>query len=84
VIGCPVDRLAGLLRARIGALGIPLEPASGVEEFDRLCALADACGLTTYDALYLATAEHCGAELLPLDEALVAAAPSVGVRLALP
>jgi predicted nucleic acid-binding protein len=84
LIGCPGDRLAGLLRGRIEALGISLEPASGAVGFDRLCAIADACGLTTYDALYLASAEHRGAALLTLDEALVAAAPSVGIRLALP
>ena len=81
LLGCPEDRFAELLRARIEALGLVLEPFPGGTRFDRVCALADALGLTTYDALYLALAESQRASLMTLDAALIAAAPAVGVKL---
>lgn len=43
------------------------------------CALADAHGLSTYDALYLALAECQGARLITCDEALDKVARSCGL-----
>ena len=43
------------------------------------CALAEAHGLTAYDALYLALAERQGARLITNDEALNAAARTLGL-----
>lgn len=44
------------------------------------CRLAQQHGLTAYDALYLAIAEHHGARLLTCDEALGVKAAALGLR----
>jgi predicted nucleic acid-binding protein len=49
----------------------PLLPAT--------CALAEAHGLSAYDALYLALAEQHGARLITCDEALETVARNVGL-----
>jgi len=43
------------------------------------CALADTHGLTAYDALYLALAEHHGARLITSDETLDKVARTIGL-----
>lgn len=81
LLGCPVERFAGLLRARIGLLGLTLEPFPLGAGFERTCELAERFSLTTYDAMYLVFAERRGAKLLSLDRALGAAASKLGIGL---
>jgi predicted nucleic acid-binding protein len=58
---------------------VTLESFSSHDDFDRTFQIAEQCGLTSYDALYVAFAERRGARLLTLDRSMAAAAATVGV-----
>lgn len=79
VIGVEADRLARAVRAHFEELGVTLESFSSRDDFDRTSQIAEQCGLSSYDAVYVAFALHRGARLLTLDRAMAAAAASVGV-----
>jgi predicted nucleic acid-binding protein len=79
VIGVGGDRLARTVRTQFEDLGVTLESFSSRDDFDRTCQIAEQCGLSSYDAVYVAFALQRGARLLTLDRAMAAAAASVGV-----
>jgi predicted nucleic acid-binding protein len=79
VIGVEPDRLARAIQEHFETLGVTLESVSSHDDFDRTCRIAETCGLSSYDAVYVAFAARRGARLLTLDRAMAAAAVSVGV-----
>lgn len=79
VVGVGTDRLANAVRAHFEELGVTLESFSSRVDFERTCQIAELCGLSAYDAVYVAFAEHRGARLLTLDKAMSAAATSIGI-----
>lgn len=68
------------MAARVAALGdLPLE-GDEAPDLDRALALAEARGLSVYDAVYLELALRRGAALASLDARLLAAAAAEGVE----
>jgi predicted nucleic acid-binding protein len=63
------------------AIGVRAAPPDTLDDLDDVIALARACALSPYDALYLDLALHTGARLASRDGALLAAARAAGVEI---
>ena len=68
------------IRAYLDALPIEVDPVSGFRTWGAAFDLANAHGISVYDAMYLELAERMRMPLATLDRALRAAAQAAGVE----